>query len=52
MTRSYILIFALVLFRTINDYIPSESWWEINGIDISNATIWAVWVLPPINYEI
>ena len=52
MTRSYILTFGFVNFRIITDYVPYESWWEISRMDISNATIWAVWVIPWIGYEI
>ena len=52
MTRSYILTFAFALFRIITDYIPYTDWWGVSREQVSNATIWAVWVIPWIGYEI
>lgn len=52
MIRSYIVTFSFVMFRIITDYVPYEEWWGVSRMDISNAIIWAVWVLPLLAYEI
>ncbi len=52
MTRSYIVTFAFVTFRIVTDYVPYEAWWGLTRPEISNAIIWAVWVVPLIAYEI
>jgi hypothetical protein len=51
MIRSYIVTFAFVTFRIITDYLPYEAWWGISRPDMSNAAIWAVWVLPLLAYD-
>jgi hypothetical protein len=52
MIRSYIVTFAFVTFRIIVDYAPYEAWWGISPAEMSQAMIWAVWVLPLLAYEI
>jgi hypothetical protein len=52
MIRSYIVTFAFVLFRIVTDYLPYEAWWGISRPDMSNAAIWAVWVMPLLAYEL
>ena len=52
MIRSYIVTFAFVTFRIITDYLPYEAWWGISRADMSNAAIWAVWVMPLLAYEV
>ena len=52
MSRSYIVTFGFVTFRIITEYVPYEAWWGLTRPEISNATIWAVWVMPLIVYEI
>jgi uncharacterized membrane protein YozB (DUF420 family) len=52
MIRSYIVTFGFVTFRIVTDYVPYEAWWGITQPEISNATVWAAWVVPLIIYEI
>ena len=52
MIRSYIVTFAFVLFRFMTDMVPTEAWWGVSTPEMSNAMIWAVWVLPLIGYEL
>ena len=51
MIRSYIVTFAFVTFRIFTDHVPYEAWWGISRPEMSNAAIWAVWVLPLLAYE-
>ena len=52
MIRSYIVTFAFISFRIITDYVPYEAWWGLTRMEVSNAIIWAVWVMPLIAYEV
>ena len=52
MIRSYILTFGFVTFRLVLDFLPYEQWWGVTREDMANATIWLVWVMPMIAYEI
>jgi len=52
MIRSYIITFGFVIFRIFTDYLPYGDWWGLTRPEISNATIWASWVVPMIAYEI
>jgi hypothetical protein len=50
MVRSYIVTFAFVTFRLINDYPPVVHWGT--GADRAATVAWACWVAPMIGYEI
>lgn len=52
MIRSYIVTFGFVSFRICTDYLPYGEWWGLTRPEISNAVVWAVWVLPMLTYEI
>jgi len=52
MIRSYIVTFAFVTFRMITDYAPYDSWWHLSEAEISNISIWIVWVMPLLAYEV
>lgn len=51
MVRSYIVTFAFVVFRILNDHVPHQELWGIADPEWANATIWPVWVVPLIGYE-
>lgn len=50
MVRSYIITFAFVTFRLINDYPPAVHWGT--GEDRAATITWACWVVPMVGYEI
>jgi hypothetical protein len=50
MVRSYLVTFAFVSFRLINDYPPVAHWGA--GDDRAATVTWACWVVPVIGYEI
>lgn len=52
MIRSYIVTFAFVTFRIVMDHVPYESLWGISRPEMANSSIWLVWVVPLIAYEI
>jgi len=50
MVRSYIVTFAFVTFRLINDYPPVVYWGT--GADRAATVTWTCWVVPLVGYEI
>ena len=52
MIRSYIVTFAFVTFWILTDYVPYEEWWGLTKPEVARATIWMVWVVPMMAFEI
>jgi uncharacterized membrane protein len=50
MVRSYVVTFAFVTFRVLNDFPPMTHW--LPDADRSNVVIWACWALPLLATEV
>lgn len=50
MVRSYVVTFAFVTFRVLNDYPPMMTW--LPDADRSNVYVWACWAVPLLIVEV